>query len=840
MDEQDDLIERLIQSLNDQPGAADLLVAVLSDRIRASQRSGNLQDASHEAQVRFLSGGTAVTADSTGVGRDVIGEAYFDTVNVVGGTATVNANNPRQVDITVGGGADCLFDYLVSGCFATQTSFLFTEGMSFTTASGCTFKGYSTIQGAITAMAALSASSNSVLAICGGTYSEQVSGTPSSASNWDILGAGSGSVSWAASGNNQTLFDLGTLASGSRVRIKGIHFNLGSTTGSKALLSANGVGGGVSECHFSTGGSTSVGIALSNTLILSVQNCSFTGSGTGYKPTLAQMADISGCTFNCGVGIDITGNRVNVSNSTFNCSTMDAILRTNTFEIALAGGNEFNTGIQFTSGTHDSFTCGGNTFRIATGAVGIDFSGMTVNSNGFMVGLNSFKGSGTAIGIKLDAQMITGMIGPNAFKGFSSGSEISGSGGGVTAAHNVSDAGAIADIGSPVGHVGTGTGGAAPNNAQYLTLATDATLTSERVWTPGNGLINGATDGGAGSTYTVALKDLNANWTQAGVFDISTAGNLTVLKHLAVGASAAIDANVIMAFTETFGASGSNVDRFAIGGTVTRALSAADSGTATGIEAIAVISGAFADTGVNTGVRAKLQRTNASTSATMRGFDSQFIAGAGSTTTDRFAYYASNATSSGTLTNQYGFYVPTFTKGGTLNWAFYSVSAPSFFGGANTLGPVSAPSTPAATNLVEYNETGTQFLKVKDASGNVYNETHLAEIAGVVDGTVTTQFIPVRIPSACTFTAVKCKTQDKKTTSTWRGDVYLVTAANENTDGGTTTILSAPFGPSGGGMAATGTLSTTTAAAGDWLVFASTTSDATVTGVTMVVEARYT
>jgi len=48
-------------------------------------------------------------------------------------------------------------------------------------------------------------------------------------------------------------------------------------------------------------------------------------------------------------------------------------------------------------------------------------------------------------------------------------------------------------------------GGGAPDGAQYVTLATDATLTDERVLTPGTGL--GLVDAGAGSTVTLAIND---------------------------------------------------------------------------------------------------------------------------------------------------------------------------------------------------------------------------------------------------------------------------------------------------------------------------------------------
>jgi hypothetical protein len=49
----------------------------------------------------------------------------------------------------------------------------------------------------------------------------------------------------------------------------------------------------------------------------------------------------------------------------------------------------------------------------------------------------------------------------------------------------------------------TGSGGA-PTSAQYVTLATDGTLTNERVLTAGSGIT--LTDGGAGSTITIAAS----------------------------------------------------------------------------------------------------------------------------------------------------------------------------------------------------------------------------------------------------------------------------------------------------------------------------------------------
>lgn len=51
-----------------------------------------------------------------------------------------------------------------------------------------------------------------------------------------------------------------------------------------------------------------------------------------------------------------------------------------------------------------------------------------------------------------------------------------------------------------------GGGGGAPTSAAYLTLAFDGTLSNERLFTPGDGLV--AVDGGANAAYTPSISDL--------------------------------------------------------------------------------------------------------------------------------------------------------------------------------------------------------------------------------------------------------------------------------------------------------------------------------------------
>jgi hypothetical protein len=66
----------------------------------------------------------------------------------------------------------------------------------------------------------------------------------------------------------------------------------------------------------------------------------------------------------------------------------------------------------------------------------------------------------------------------------------------------------IRDTASPDGGAyGAVAGGGAPTGAQYVTLATNGSLTHERVLTAGTGVT--ITDAGAGSTVTVAADTLD-------------------------------------------------------------------------------------------------------------------------------------------------------------------------------------------------------------------------------------------------------------------------------------------------------------------------------------------
>ncbi len=81
-----------------------------------------------------------------------------------------------------------------------------------------------------------------------------------------------------------------------------------------------------------------------------------------------------------------------------------------------------------------------------------------------------------------------------------------------------------------------GGGPPAPSNAQFLTLATSASLSNERVFTPGQGLAG--TDAGAGSTYTLAntlITGLAGGQTVKGGTLASQALTLTSTNHATKG-----------------------------------------------------------------------------------------------------------------------------------------------------------------------------------------------------------------------------------------------------------------------------------------------------------------
>jgi hypothetical protein len=134
----------------------------------ADMRGFALPEVKQHVGINWKSNGEPIVLDEDGNEIAWSNDERADVVDIVGGQARWKSSlEGRRLQISMGGGADCMFDYLVSSCFATLAGF--TEGQTFTALSGCTFKGYSTVQGMYTAAAG---QGHTTAFICGGTYSE--------------------------------------------------------------------------------------------------------------------------------------------------------------------------------------------------------------------------------------------------------------------------------------------------------------------------------------------------------------------------------------------------------------------------------------------------------------------------------------------------------------------------------------------------------------------------------------------------------------------------------------------------------------------------------------------
>lgn len=671
----------------------------LGEALWSVQRSRALKDSKQHVNTRFLHNGLEVSTNLSGTTVGLTGgKGQFDIVNYVGGGMWIDsASNARQVNVSVGAGSDCMFDYLVSSCFASLNGF--TEGQTFTTLSGCTFKGYSTVGGAITAMAA--ANADAVLAICRGTYSESISGVPQSGKSWTIYGAGVAHTYIANTGNSTTTFNVGSMSGGSIVSFSNLTFDQGGNTGCTSLSSSNNGIIDIASCRFLLGSTTGKGTDIVNTVGFRIANTTFSGTGTaisesgGIAPI--SFANIVDNTFTCTNGIRFIGNRITMTGNVFSV-TGDAVLgdtnganelifTSNTLTIATG-----RTGVQLVGTQPFNNIVENNTFRLSGSAIGVDVSGCTSNHQGGNISNNSFFGGASTVGIKLDTKYQYSSILNNVFRSFTSGNEITGTAGtGTVGAHNISDAGVIADFGSPVGHAGSGSGGAAPNGEPFVTIGNSSNLSAERALTAGNGV--GFTDGGANSTVTMKLVDLTANWTQAGVFDISHAGNLTVLKHGAFGTTAIAAANNVMALAETF----VSPSAVATALNATPTFNASGGNVSVALQALSSTLTLTADgsprsfSGIVTGQRSNATIFSNVTAADVRNFEA--VAAAVGTITDRYGLRVLNATGAGSVTNQYGVYIESMTKGGTLNRAIYSAGGDSVHAGSFRFGSTTAPST---------------------------------------------------------------------------------------------------------------------------------------------------
>ena len=144
-----------------------------------------------DADINTSVSGSALQADQ----RGHAGPTLPRWIDMVGADGWLDPDDPQMLHIraTGGAGADCMFDYLVSPCWADEVAAgRGAEGQEFSSLTGCTFIVYSTIQAAITAADAVNATRT--IFICDGNYGEDVTIASTQAHSLDIIGAGRGNV----------------------------------------------------------------------------------------------------------------------------------------------------------------------------------------------------------------------------------------------------------------------------------------------------------------------------------------------------------------------------------------------------------------------------------------------------------------------------------------------------------------------------------------------------------------------------------------------------------------------------------------------------------------------
>ena len=467
---------------------------------------------------RYSNAGADIILDVNGNEVAFPGESFFNSINLGAGLTGRIQERPDGNELVIaanGGGADCQFDFLVSPCYLTQTLFTFTEGMTFTTASGCTYQGYSTIQGALTAAGALANNDSSTILICHGIYDEILTTTSVSNGSLILMGSGQGNTVVRPSTGAGPLLSIATQAGGDNaVVITGITFDGGSlSAGGVTIDWGNSTRGKMSQCHI-IAQSAGVGLSPGNAgMGIELSQINFTGSGTGIKAdsgTVPKVA-VDTCNFNAmGVGIDwpnaadlsVTGTIFDTCTVGWRCDFGSAGRVTLTNNQFLSCGR----GIQHTGGSgglSQTIAIADNVFYECTTSA-IDFGSLGGNFHGATITGNTFKGSGTRLGIVVHSTRFqTSTIVSNAFVGFTSGNEITGATNAQfdtandEVAHNTTDSGATL----PDTHALLLAGTFAPLTPQFVTMALDGTLPNERVLTTGNGIT--VIDGGANGSVTL-------------------------------------------------------------------------------------------------------------------------------------------------------------------------------------------------------------------------------------------------------------------------------------------------------------------------------------------------
>lgn len=414
-----------------------------------------------------------------------------------------------------GAGADCMYDHLVSPCWADVVAAgKGTEGQTFTSQSNCDFRIWSTLAGA----AGAANFSNSTVYLCVGDHTVTA--------QLNIFHDSDEVLTFIGAGMERTRI-IGTQASGRMLNFSGPASPdaYGIVVKNLSIMADNPIelvrlaAGALSfeDVIFDLDrGGGGVGLNVPSGVSLYGLNVKFFGGtnnvGTGITFASGSVDDDNGahrlikCFFDTSIGIQCSGSDdVWVDNSDFLCESRDVLFTTSSLMERVSFNNSrFTKGVRIESVAgivHKGLSFSTCKWRLGANEVGIDYDHTTTSATALGLSVQDCEFHATtasSIGIRGETDgPIQSIIKGNKFFGFTANNEMVGLlatlASGNQIGHNTTDSGATL----PDTHTLT----LAPVDAGYLTLSFSGSLTQERVFTPRYNLY--ATDAGANSTYTV-------------------------------------------------------------------------------------------------------------------------------------------------------------------------------------------------------------------------------------------------------------------------------------------------------------------------------------------------
>lgn len=398
---------------------------------------------------------------------DIHGVASFANLATNNVSFHARVSDPLyQVSVPHAGLGPFGYDYLIDANWATVVAAGGgTEGQSFTTFHGHTFKIYSTIGGAVTDAntnrQTLAQSSSFFIAAGDYTVSTQITLTPPTSGSYNLFGAGMDSVTITGTMSSGALFLISPSVLDSMVDFQNLE--LVTTAAINLIQGSLSCRASIDNCFLRpiNVGATAISPRSTGVAGWNISNTSIEGTGKGIASsgTVLLLVRLTNCFIQTATGIELGEQGfIECDNVRFECSTRDISITANVSSLALLLSNcEFHKGIRF-SGTpcwFSNFVVSGCLFFLGSGEVGIDYSGATaalslLDCRGHSLVGNSFFGAGTAIGIRGGSATAAGpttctVVG-NTFISFTAGNEIidmDRAADGNNVAHNATDSGTV-------------------------------------------------------------------------------------------------------------------------------------------------------------------------------------------------------------------------------------------------------------------------------------------------------------------------------------------------------------------------------------------------------------